>query len=103
LRTRAHGDRRQIRATENGKLAQREYHDRDGKLLNREALDAEGFIAESIRYGDDSGKPFEAVHWWFERGTPVKQVSKEGAFAKQSDQWIATKQNERAEKKRCNR
>ncbi|MBI5686729.1 MAG: PD40 domain-containing protein [Verrucomicrobia bacterium] len=87
-------------AIENGKLAQREYHDRDGKLLNREIFDAEGFITESIRYGEDSGKPFEAIHWWFEHGTPVRQTSKDGEFVKQGDQWAATKPSERAEKKR---
>lgn len=84
----------------NGKLTQREYHDRDGKLLNREIFNADGFITESIRYGDDGGTPVEVVHWWFERGMPVKQVSKEGEFVKQGDQWIAAKQGEAGGRKR---
>jgi len=85
---------------ENGKLALREYYDREEKLLNREIFNAEGFITESIRFGDDGGRPIEAVHWWFDRGMPVRQTSKDGEFVKQDDQWVATKQGERAERKK---
>ncbi|MBI5397572.1 MAG: PD40 domain-containing protein [Verrucomicrobia bacterium] len=76
---------------ETGKLAQREYYDRDEKLMNREIFNAEGFITESIRYGEQGAGPIEAVHWWFDRGMPVKQISKEGEFVKQGDQWVALK------------
>lgn len=85
---------------ENGRLTQREYHDRDGKLLSREMFDAAGHIAEWIRFGDDDGKRVEIVHWWFERGMPVKQVSKDGEFVKQGGQWVATKQGEVGGRKR---
>lgn len=75
-------------AFQNGKLAQREYHDREGKLLNREVFNADGFLTESIRFGEEGGKPLELVHWWFERGMPVKQVSRDGEFVKRGDQWV---------------
>jgi hypothetical protein len=96
----AEGEAIRRQAFENGKLAQREYHDRDGKLLSRELFDGAGYITEWIRFGEDGGKPIETVHWWFERGMPVKQTSKDGEFVKQGDQWVATKQSDRAEKKK---
>lgn len=72
---------------ENGRLARREYHDRDGKLLSRELFDAAGFVTEWISF-DARG---ESVHWWFDRGMPLKQISKDGEFLKQGDQWVATR------------
>jgi len=81
---------------ENGKLTQREYHDREGKLLSREPFDAAGFITEWIRFD----QTVERDHWWFDRGMPVKQISKEGEFVKQGDQWVATKQRERGDRKK---
>lgn len=88
---------------ENGKLAQREYHDREGKLVSREMFDTAGFITESIRFVQPGESPAEHDHWWYDRGMPVRQTTKNGEFVKQGDQWVATKQSERAEKKKRNR
>lgn len=83
-------------AFESGKLAQREYYDRDDTLLSRELFDAAGFITEWIRFE----QTVERDHWWFDRGMPVKHVSKEGEFVKQGDQWVMTKQGERGVRKK---
>jgi len=87
-------------ALENGKLAQREYHDRDGKLLSRELFDAAGFITEMIRFGHSGDQPVESSHWWFDCGMPVRLVDGREEFVKQGDQWVATKQVERSDRKK---
>jgi len=84
---------------ENGQLAQREYHDREGKLLSCELFDPAGFITEWIRFEQGA----ERDHWWFDRGMPVKHVSKDGEFVKQGDQWVAVTQGKRREKHSRNR
>jgi hypothetical protein len=85
---------------ENGKLAQREYHDREGKLASRELFDAAGFITESIRFVHLAGQPAEQDHWWYDRGMPVRRVNGGAESVKRGEQWIVPKQGAREEKKK---
>jgi hypothetical protein len=86
-------------AFENGRLARREYFDREDRLMSREVFDAAGFITEWVRFvpGDPGA---ERSHWWFDRGTPVRLVDGGEESVKQGDQWVASKQGGRAEKKK---
>jgi hypothetical protein len=75
---------------EQGRLTRREYYQGDNDLVSRELLDAAGFVTESIRFRSGSGgAPEEQDHWWFERGMPVRQVSRGAEFFKKGDQWIS--------------
>jgi len=76
---------------ENGKLAMREYFDRDDKHVSKEIFNTEGFITESIRYGATANQRVETDHWWYDRGTPVRRVVSGEEFMKQGDQWVAVK------------
>lgn len=70
---------------EAGKLATRDYFNRDGEHVSRQIFAADGFITETIqlsRFG-------EADHWWFERGTPVRRVTGRQQFIKEGEQWIS--------------
>ena len=70
---------------EAGKLATRDYFNRDGEHVSRQLFAPDGFITETIqmsRFG-------EADHWWFERGTPVRRVTGRQQFIKEGEQWIS--------------
>ena len=67
-----------------GKLAVREYYDRDDVLLSREQFDAGGYITEWIRYASDGS---ERSRWYYERGTPVRQVERGTEYVKRGDRF----------------
>jgi len=62
-----------------GKLAERQYYDRDGGHVSTERFDSDGFITESIR-----GR----YHWWYERGVPQRFESGAALFVNDGDRWI---------------
>lgn len=81
---------------EDGKLARREYHTRDGEHVSTEHFDPDGYITESILYrgGDEGG------HFWYDRGTPVKftgRISRHatpegpGTYVKKGNAWVKTR------------
>jgi hypothetical protein len=67
-----------------GKMAVREYYNRDDQCLSRELFDANGFITEWIRFGADGR---EQDHWHFERGTPIRQIRKGTEYVKRGDRF----------------
>jgi hypothetical protein len=67
-----------------GKAVTREYFNRDGVRLSRESFDTDGFITEQVAYAA-SGQ--ENDHWYFERGTPVRQVRKGKEYVKQGQRF----------------
>ena len=54
-----------------GKLAVREYFNRDDIRLSREVVDSNGYVTETIRYLTDGR---EKDHWYFDRGAPTRQI-----------------------------
>jgi hypothetical protein len=62
-----------------GKLAERQYYDRDGGHVSTERFDADGFITESIR-----GR----YHWWYQRGVPQRFENGAALFVNDGDRWI---------------
>jgi len=71
---------------EEGRLARREYHDRNNMLVSTEHFDAEGYITESTRY---SGTSMD-THWEYEHGNPIKCSNPSGVYEKMNDRWIKT-------------
>ena len=69
---------RQLRY-EDGRLAKRDYLDRDGNHVSTESFDANGFITESL-HGRN--------HWWYERGVPQRFESSSSRFVKAGDRWL---------------
>jgi hypothetical protein len=67
-----------------GKLAVREYHNREGIRLSRELFDAEGFITEWTGYRQDGD---EQDHWYYDRGTPVRQVHRDTEYVKRGERF----------------
>jgi hypothetical protein len=75
-----------------GKLASREYYDRDDKRVSREVFAPDGFITESIRYQYVADKPVEVDHWSYDKGTPIRRALKRGEeYVKNGDQWVEVK------------
>ena len=81
---------------QDGVLARREYHNREGNHVSTELFDPDGYITESIQYRDSE----PAEHFWFERGMPVKFTGSRshhaaphgrGTYVKKGDNWV--KQN----------
>jgi hypothetical protein len=66
----------------NGKLAKREYHNRDGYHVSTELFGADGYIEESIQHGS------RPRHWWYEKGVPVKYTRGSDRYAKDGERWI---------------
>jgi len=64
---------------QDGKLARREYYDRDGSHVSTERFDPDGFITESIRGRN---------HWRYQRGVPQRFESGSSLFARDGDRWI---------------
>ncbi|TKJ38155.1 MAG: hypothetical protein CEE38_05200 [Planctomycetes bacterium B3_Pla] len=68
-----------------GKLAKREYHDRNGYHVSTELFDADGYITESIQHGS------RPRHWWYEKGVPLKYTRGSDAYVKDGERWIKTR------------
>jgi hypothetical protein len=64
---------------QDGRLAKREYYDRDGEHVSSELFDSEGFITESL-HGRN--------HWWYDRGMPQRFESSSSLFVRDGDPWI---------------
>jgi hypothetical protein len=64
---------------QDGRLAQRDYFDRDGSQVSTESFDADGFLTESL-HGRN--------HWWYHRGVPQRFDSSSSCFVKEGDRWI---------------
>jgi hypothetical protein len=67
-----------------GRLSQREYHDREGVLLSREVFDDDGFITEWIRYTADGRA---RTRWHFDRGMPVREITRNTEYFKWGDKF----------------
>lgn len=85
----ARGEVARRQSYEHGRLIRREYFLPGAGLVSRESFDPVGFVTESIRFGEVRGQRVETDHWWFERGMPVRQVSRGAEFFKQGDRWMA--------------
>jgi hypothetical protein len=68
-----------------GKLAKREYHDRNGYHVSTELFGADGYITESIQHGS------RPRHWWYEKGVPLKYTRGSDTYLKDGARWIKTK------------
>ena len=68
---------------DDGKLARREYYDRDGNHVSTEMFDAEGYITEAIRHGGE--------HWSYRRGVPWKYIRGSAGFRQEGDRWVRFK------------
>jgi len=68
-----------------GRLAKREYHDRNGNHISTELFGSDGYITESIQHGS------RPRHWWYERGVPVKYTHGSQTYIKDGKRWVRTK------------
>ncbi len=68
-----------------GKLAKREYHNRDDYHVSTELFGADGYITESIQHGS------RPRHWWYEKGAPVKYTRGTDTYLKDGERWTKTK------------
>ena len=68
-----------------GKLAKREYHDRNGYHVSTELFSTDGYITESIQHGSRPRR------WWYERGVPVKYTRGDETHVKDGERWIKAK------------
>ena len=82
---------------QDGKLAWREYHHRDGWRTSIERFDSEGYISESIQFRLTDGQSTEYSHYWYERGMPVRYVGEDvrhsaplgpGLYMKEGERWV---------------
>jgi hypothetical protein len=68
-----------------GRLARREYHDRNGNHVSTEMFGADGFITESIQHGSRPRR------WWYERGVPVRYARGSQVYVKDGTRWVIEK------------
>ena len=73
---------------QNGKLARRELHHRDGRHVSTELFDLDGYITEAIQYRTVNGKIHESNHWWYEKAVPVKNIKGGAIYEKDGSRWI---------------
>jgi len=78
-----------------GRLARREYHNKNAVHLSTEYFDAAGFITETILYEYNNGEKNEKTHWWYDKGMPVKligaggyAVGPPGHYEKEGNKWV---------------
>jgi len=67
-----------------GKLATRDYYNREDVLLSRELFDADGFITDWVRFQPDGS---EQGHWGYDRGMPVREVRAGTEYVKRGDRF----------------
>jgi len=67
-----------------GKLATREYYNREDVLLSRERLNNDGFITEWVRFASDGS---EQSRWEYDRGMPVREVRAGTEYVKRGDRF----------------
>jgi hypothetical protein len=73
---------------ENGKLARRELHHRDGRHVSTEYFDPQGYITESIHKRLGSGRSYGYTRWWYEKGVPVKAEKGGELYNKEGSKWV---------------
>ena len=82
-----------------GRVAKREYLDRDGNLVSTEWFDADGFITHSAgQRGYSQGQPAwkrdgatTFAEWWYERGVPVRYQRGATTLVKDGNRWVKAK------------
>ena len=67
---------------EQGRLARREYHDRDGNLVSTEHFSPDGYVTESIQHGSTPRQ------WRYERGVPLKYSRGSQIYVKDGTRWV---------------
>lgn len=73
---------------EGGRLAKRDYFNREGEHTSREVFAPDGYITERIVMAKYGTTVAEADHWWFESGTPVRRVAGRAETLKEGDHWM---------------
>jgi hypothetical protein len=84
---------------ENGRLATREFLDRDGNLVSTERFDAEGFITRSAgQRAYSKGQPAwkrdgatTFAEWFYERGVPVRHVRGTTEIVREGSRYVIKK------------
>jgi hypothetical protein len=71
-----------------GKLATRDYFNREQHHVSRELFAPDGFITELVLYNRGNNVMPEADHWWYERGVPVRRVSFGQQWMKKGERWV---------------
>ena len=72
-----------------GRLAVREYYNREDFRVSREVFDENGFITEWLFYRHAGRGVQVRDHWFYDRGMPVRHVLKErDHFEKRGDHWV---------------
>ncbi len=67
-----------------GKLATREYYNREDVLLSSERFDTDGFITEWVRFAPDGS---EQSRWEYDCGMPVREVRAGTEYVKRGDRF----------------
>lgn len=75
---------------EGGKLALRDYYNRDDQHASRQIFAPDGLVTETIRFEHNHGVAVERDHWWFEGGTPVRRVAGGSQLVKEGEEWVST-------------
>jgi hypothetical protein len=75
---------------EGGKLALRDYYNREDQHVSRQIFAPDGFITETIQLGMNGGRAVESDHWWFEKAMPVRRVAGGSQYVKEGEQWRAS-------------
>ncbi len=70
-----------------GKIALRDYHNRDDQHTSRQVFSPDGHITETIHFGQSGGQKVEIDHWWFNHGTPFRRITGGLQYLKQGEQW----------------
>jgi hypothetical protein len=73
---------------QNGTLSRREYHNEHGGHISTEYFDPEGYITESVQYNKMDGELRESSHWWYQKGAPIKNISRGAVFEKDGSRWV---------------
>lgn len=67
---------------EQGRLARREYHGRNGNHISTERFGPDGRITESIQHGSTPR------HWWYDGGVPLSCARGPQAYLKDGARWV---------------
>jgi hypothetical protein len=73
---------------EDGVLARRELHHRDGRHVSTEVFNQDGDITEAYSNPLGIGASYGYTHWWYENTMPVKAVKGGVTYEKVGDGWI---------------
>jgi hypothetical protein len=72
---------------EDGVLARRELHHRDGRHVSTEVFNQDGDITEAYSNPLGIGASYGYAHWWYEDTVPVKAVKGGVTYEKVGDKW----------------